>query len=179
MQLATLVKWLAGVTNYPINGALRKILLPVYDRMTSVTLTSAGLVIKGAASALAKTGGSVTYFISYGVLGKIAASTDMPALAGTVTNAQFGVYCFFVDSGGTTSMAFGGSFASLAAVKFPQFPVGKALIGFVIVNPTGTGDFVGGTTALDDGTVVPNAVFVSPTEGFDSWCLIGPPGTVV
>jgi hypothetical protein len=27
------------------------------------------------------------------------------------------------------------------------------------VHPTGTGNFVGGTTALDDGTVVPNAEY--------------------
>jgi hypothetical protein len=35
------------------------------------------------------------------------------------------------------------------------------MIGFVIVNPTGTGDFVGGTTDLDDATVAPNAVYVN------------------
>lgn len=36
-----------------------------------------------------------------------------------------------------------------------------AVFGYVIINPTGTGNFVGGTTALDDGTVVPNAVYVN------------------
>jgi hypothetical protein len=41
------------------------------------------------------------------------------------------------------------------------------MIGFVIINPTGTGPFVGGTTALDDATVVPNAVFVNVTGAFD------------
>ena len=41
---------------------------------------------------------------------------------------------------------------------------GEVVIGYVIINPTGTGNFVGGTTELDDSTVVPNAVFVN-TQG--------------
>jgi hypothetical protein len=63
--------------------------------------------------------------------------------------------------------------ATLAAVKFPQFPNDKALIGFVIIHPTGTGNFVGGTTALDDATVVPNAVYQNSTAGFDPYVLVG------
>lgn len=35
----------------------------------------------------------------------------------------------------------------------------------MIINPTGTGDFVGGTTALDDATVVPNAVYLNGNIG--------------
>jgi hypothetical protein len=97
----------------------------------------------------------------------------MPALSGTVVNATFNVFCFFVDSGGTVTSAMGTAGASLAAVQFPQFPVKKTMIGFVIINPTGTGNFVGGTTALDDATVVPNAVYVSPSGGFDPACTIG------
>ena len=51
--------------------------------------------------------------------------------------------------------------------------MGKALIGFVVINPTGTGNFVGGTTPLDDATVVPNAAYVNTTEGFDPTVILG------
>jgi hypothetical protein len=48
---------------------------------------------------------------------------------------------------------------TLAGVVFPTTPDGEVPFGVVLINPTGTGDFVGGTTALDDGTVAPNAVY--------------------
>ena len=51
--------------------------------------------------------------------------------------------------------------ATLGAAVFPTIAEGQVCIGFVIVNPTGTGDFTGGTTPLDDGTVVPNAAYVN------------------
>ena len=56
--------------------------------------------------------------------------------------------------------------STLAGVTFPTLPDGEAMIGFAIVNPTGTGDFVGGTTELDDATVVPNAVYVNTPYPF-------------
>ena len=42
----------------------------------------------------------------------------------------------------------------------------------MIINPTGTGNFVGNTTALDDVTVVPNAVYVNTIGAFDPTVLI-------
>ncbi|MDE2020869.1 MAG: hypothetical protein KGJ13_11085, partial [Patescibacteria group bacterium] len=145
----------------------------IFDRESTCPLNSAGLVIHGAAGTVPKTGSSDCYLIANGILQKITASTDMPALSGTVVNATFNVFCFFIDSAGTKTSAMGTAGTTLAKVVFPQFPKQKALIGFIIINPTGTGNFVGGTTALDDGTVVPNTVYVSPTGGFDPACLIG------
>ena len=49
---------------------------------------------------------------------------------------------------------------TLGEVVFPTVPDDNAVIGFIIVNPTGTGDFVGGTSCLDDATIVPNVVYV-------------------
>jgi hypothetical protein len=130
-------------------------------------LSSAGLVIKAGGGLLAKTGGSACQAICAGVLRSIAAATDMAALSGTVTNAKFNVYCFFIDSAGVLTSAMGVEGATLAAVVFPPMPANKACIGFVIINPTGAGNFVGNTTALDDAGVVPNAVYVSLQGGFD------------
>lgn len=154
----------------------RKALRPVFnalaDRLSSQSLSSAGLVIKAGASAIVKTGSAAYYGLANGVLVTKAAATDMAALVGTVTNAKFNVYCFYVDSAGTLTTAMGTEGATLAAVKFPPSPAGKAMIGFVVINPTGTGNFVGGTTALDDATVVPTAAYVNTQGAFDPTVLI-------
>lgn len=145
------------LTDFGTHGTLGK------SRM----LSTAGLVIHGSASALAKSGGADAYYVASGALRKLASATDMAALSGSITHAKFNVYVFFVDSGGVLSSAMGTEGASLATIAWPDFPSGKTCIGFVIVNPTGTGPFVGGTTALDDATVAPNAVYVSLLGAFD------------
>lgn len=169
----TLIRWSGNIRDMITQRAVRTILTPVFDRMTSFAISTAGLAIKAGASAIVKTGASATYLLANGILQKIAAATDMPALVGTVTNAKFNVYCFFIDVSGTVTSQMGIEGATLATVVFPQFPLNKALVGFIIVNPTGTGNFVGGTTALDDATVVPNVVYVNPVCGFDPACLTG------
>ncbi|MCY1168491.1 hypothetical protein D9M73_84880 [compost metagenome] len=121
---------------------------------------------------MVKTGATDFYAIAKGILVKKAAATDMPALVGTVVNATFNVFSFFVDSAGTVTSAMGSAGATLAAVKFPPLPVGQAFLGFIIVNPTGTGNFVGGTTVLDDATVVPNVAYISLTAGVDPTVLL-------
>lgn len=171
-MIDTITRYLSGIASVSDRNALAKILNPIADRESSGPLSTAGLVIKAGGSALAKTGASAFYAIAQGKLVKIAASTDMPALVGTVTNAKFNVFCFFVTSGGTVTSAMGTEGATLAAVKFPPIPVGAAQVGFIIINPTGTGNFVGGTTALDDATVVPNAVFLSPAGSYDTTIVI-------
>lgn len=172
MATDTLTRFLTGVDNPADQYLFRSVIGAIWDRLSSQALSSAGLVIKAGGSALAKTGASATYLLAKGTPVKIAAATDMPALSGTVTNAKFNVFVFFVDSAGTTSSAMGTEGATLAAVKFPPIPAGKAVIGFIVINPTGTGNFVGGTTALDDATVVPNAAYVSPTGPFDPTLLV-------
>lgn len=169
----TLIQNLSPVQDGLLSIAIRRISQALWDRHTSRPLTTAGLVIKAGGSALAKTGASDCYQLANGILQKITAATDMPALVGTVTNATFNVFCFFIDSAGTKTSQIGIAGTTLAKVKFPQLPQKKALIGFIIINPTGTGDFVGGTTALDDPTVAPNAVYINLTAGFDPYALLG------
>lgn len=137
-----------------------------YDRLSTQTLTSAVLAIKAGSSALVKSTEIGIYSVR-GVLVTTADNTDMAALSGTVTNALFNVYCFFINAAGTLTSAMGTEGTTLALVRWPVIPNNAAMIGFVIINPTGTGNFVGGTTALDDGTVVPGAIYVNTVGAFD------------
>lgn len=141
-----------------------------YDARVQLLATGA-LAIKAGGSAIVKTANTIyalTVAIATGLVTLVTkAASDMAALAGTVTAAKFNVFCFFIDSAGTLTSAMGTEGATLATVVFPTFPPGKACIGFVIINPTGTGNFVGGTTALDDGTVIPNAVYVNTLGGIN------------
>lgn len=140
----------------------------LFDKLQRSTinslLVSGALAIHGASSALAKTAATV-YAIVDSVLVKLAAA-DMPALAGTVTNAKFNVFVFTVNAAGTTKTYMGTEGATLGGIVFPTTADGEVPIGFVIINPTGTGNFVGGSTNLDDATVAPNAVYVNTVGEF-------------
>jgi len=171
-MLNSISQFIAGMGAVADQKAALAVATPLADRMISQSLSSAGLVIKAGGSAIVKTGASAYYGIANGVLVTKAAATDMAALVGTVTADLFNVYCFYIDSAGTLTTAMGVEGTTLAKVKFPQTPQGKAMIGFVIINPTGTGDFVGGTTALDDATVVPTAAYVNTQGAFDPTVLI-------
>lgn len=164
----TVTQQLAAVAAGKDREALRPVLNALADRLSSQSLATAGLVITATSGKkVPKVGAAAYYGIANGRLVTKAAATDMPALSGTVTNAKFNVFCFYIDSAGTLTSAMGTEGATLAAVKFPQTPEGKAIVGFIVINPTGTGNFVGDTTALDDGTVVPNTAYISPVGAFD------------
>lgn len=140
------------------------------DRMGNHTISSAGLVIKAGGGVLVKAGAEFDTKLSDGKVGRIrttAINTDMAALSGTVVNGTFNVFAFFIDFAGNLTSQMGIAGASMIAVKFPPIPKGKACIGYVRINPTGTGNFVGNTTALDNVTVVPNAVYRSIVGPFD------------
>lgn len=136
---------------------------PIFDkisrRWSNICFNSAGLVIKAGGSALAKTANTIKFTIDGALASKAAA--DCAALVGTVTAAFFNVFVFSVTAAGTFKTYAGTQATTLAGVVFPAIADGETVVGFIIVNPTGTGDFVGGTTALDDATVVPNVVYVN------------------
>ena len=130
--------------------------------LNTQALKTAGLVIKAGGGVLAKIGAADFYATVGGRLVKIAAATDMPALTGlAITAAYFNVACFFVDAAGTVTVRFGTEAAAIAGVKFPNFPLGQALVGFLLI--TYASAFTGGTTALDTATTV----YFSPTGAFD------------
>ena len=139
----------------------------LFARIVSQMLTTAGIVIFGVGSPLAKTGAAIANYLVGGVFRQIAASTSLPALSGTTATTLYNFYAWFADSTGTLTSVMGTAGATLAAAVFPACPVGSTCVGYVLIHPTGTGSFIGGTTNLDDATVVPNAVFVSPTGPFN------------
>lgn len=148
------------------NAVLSALLGPLFLRMESCTLTTAGLVVKAAASPLAKTGAAITHYISSGIKGRIAASTDMPALTGfNVANAKWNAIVFSVNKLGVVRAQIGKQDAATeAGIRWPELDQGSAILGILIINPT-TGSFTGGTTALDD--VNMNIQFISPVGTFD------------
>lgn len=170
-MLAKLQQYLAGIDNYSDQQSLGPVLRALADRLSSQTLVSGALAINGAGNAAAKVGAAV-YAVANGALVTKAANTVMAALSGTVAQNTFNVYCFYLDSAGNLTTAQGGAGATLAQVAFPNQPQGKAMVGFVLVNPTG-GTFTGGTTPLDDGTAVPNAVYVNTLGAVDPSVLLG------
>ena len=166
-QTPSIAAGVAGSSDAQMKSFMSKVQLALLTRI----LNTGGLVIKAGGSALAKTVNTVKFLIN-GNLGSKAAA-DCAALSGTVTNAKFNVFCFFVSADGTMSSAMGTEGATLADVVFPTYDQSsKAMIGFVIINPTGTGNFVGGTTPLDDGTVVPNAAYVDVPNTFNPGAFI-------
>lgn len=164
----TLKRWLEGIAATQDRWNVYRVTKPVFDRMSSATLTSAGMVISSGGATTAKTGSSDTYGVSNGVLWKVAASTTLPALTGiNISAGNFNVVCFFVDQAGTVTIAGGTQAATLAGVVFPQFPELKALLGFLII--TYASAFTGGTTPLDTATTV----YINSNEAFDPACIIG------
>ena len=162
----TLLQHLALISAGRDKQALQPIAEAVAKVFNTRAITTAGLVIKAGASALAKTGSAAFYATVGGRLVTIAGSTDMPALTGlTITANSFNVACFFIDSAGTVTVRFGTEGTALGRVKFPDFPLAQALVGFLIITHSAT--FTGGTTALDTATTV----YVSPIGAFDPTIL--------
>ena len=146
-------------TAHNANGANVKVRTGTTVSGQSLIHNSGGLAIKIAGSTLVKTVSTI-----YGMVGGVLitkAASDMAALSGTVLADAFNVYAHFISASGTLTTVMGTAGATLATVVVPQASATRAMIGYTIINPTGTGNFVGGTTALDDATVVPNAVYVN------------------
>ncbi len=168
MMLDTVRRYLAGMASQKDARSVRAVVDPMADRSSSLALNSAGLAIKSGGSALAKIGATDFYACVKGVIVKIAASTDMPALTGlNITALKYNVICFFVDSAGTVTASMGTEGAALGNIVWPQFPLNQAMIGCLIITYAST--FTGGSTPLDTATTV---YINGNTGGFDPRVLI-------
>jgi len=146
---------------------LEIMLSAIADRMSSQATSGAGLEIAGTTT-LAQIGSATTFHgVAGGVPVTIAAGTDMPALVGSITANSFNVFCFFIDSASTVTVAMGTEGTTRARVVFPPFPPKKALVGYLVITHSST--FVGGTTVLSTATTQ----YVSPVGAFDPTILIG------
>ena len=153
--------------NFPnTEGELSNLLDKIQRVLTSRCIVTGALAIHGSSSAVAKIANTVYFMIDGTLYSKTAADTS--ALAGTVTAAKFNVFVFTLNAAGSFHTYMGTEGAALLNVVFPTIPDGEVSVGWVIINPTGTGNFVGGTTALDDATVVPTAVYVNSGDAFNA-----------
>lgn len=149
-----------------INGLaqvqMRNALGELQKGVTDCLFNTAGLAIGSSSKKAVKVVNTVYALINGAVVKK---TTAEKALAGTITNAKFNVYVLSLSADGTLNIAMGTEGATLGAVVLPAILASDVMLGMVIVNPTGTGNFVGGTTDLDDATVVPNAVYINSPFG--------------
>lgn len=169
---STISQYLSGLPSAGEQLALRPILRALGDRLSSQTINSAALRIKGGSASPTVQTNAASLYVCGGKFVTKATAQDLPALSGTVANGTFNVFAFFIDATGTFTSVMGQAASTLAGVVFPTIPERVATVGFVIINPTGTGNFVGGTTALDDATVVPNAVFANTIGAFEPSVLL-------
>lgn len=146
------------------DATLRATLLKFQSAIVDQLLTTGGLVIGSTSKKAVKIANTIYALIDGAIVKKTTAEI---ALAGTVTNAKFNVFVLSIVAAGTVVATMGTEGATIGAVVFPIVPADSAVIGFVIINPTGTGNFVGATTDLDDATVVPNAVYVNTLGTFN------------
>ena len=161
-MLDTLSALLAGVPGGLTRDNLTKLLRPAIDRLSTQAVVNAAPVIFGATSVNAKTAASTTYFSVQGKIVSVAASTPLttPSLAAFPANS-YSICCWFVDKTGTITALVGAPGTSLSTAQFPNFPEGKALIGFAIA--TLAGGMQWGTTALDAATTL----YFGPVGAFD------------
>lgn len=146
------------------DAALRSALTKLQTNAVDFVLNTAGLTLGSSSKPKLKIANTV-YALIDGVL--VKKTTAEVTISGTVTNAKFNVFVLSMTADGTVTATMGTEGATIGAVVFPTIPANSVVIGFSIINPTGTGNFVGGTTDHDDATVVPNAVYVNTPFSFN------------
>lgn len=168
-MIDTITRFLSAIPDAATRRAVRNVVRPGVDRLSSQALTTAGLVINGAGATFAKTGAAPCYACAAGKLVMIPAGTALPAPTGLAIPAgSTAVASFYTDSAGNITMQGSTPAALLPSVTWPEPLPGQALIGLLII--TASGAFTGGTTALDATTTT---VFVSPVFGcFDPTALV-------
>ena len=161
MTMEKLTQRINQIGDLMVRRNLQLVLEGIYKRMGNFAIQGAGLTIGTTKPKL--TSGTAWYGTVGGILVKKAATTDLITLttASNCTNAKFNVTVFTINSSGTITNRAGIEGSSLATISWPTLPSTEAVFGILIVNPTG-GNFVGGTTDLNDATVQPNAVYLNP-----------------
>lgn len=154
-----------GVTlsSSDIRSALTKLQTNVVD----LVLSSAALAIGSSSKKKVKIANTIYYMIDGVMYSKTTEEVAFTATTHDVANAKFAVFVLSIDAAGTVTITKSADADTLAEVVFPTVPADEVVIGFVIINPTGTGAFDATSTDLDDATVVPNAVYVNTPYPFN------------
>ncbi len=106
--------------------------------------------------------GNAAVFTVNGVFYALIATDNYWDLTGfNVTNGAFNICLLCMDDASAMQIGIGTEAALAADVILSDTPADSCVVGQVLVNPTGAGNFVGGTTDLDDAGVVPNAVYTN------------------
>jgi|GEM_PF-3148108 len=125
---------------------------------------SVGLVAQAGTNTKVKTTNTVQYTI--GGFAYTKAATDNFWVLDTtcnVTNAYWNGIWLGINAAGTAVFQAGTQATTQAGIVMPMPAATTCVLGYLTINPTGTGNFVGGTTPLNDGTVVPNAAYYDIT----------------
>lgn len=128
---------------------------------TDMLLRSCALAIGSSSKAKVKNTVAAYYTINGVTYTTAIAETAFTATTHDVTNAYFRIFLLSVAAAGTITITAGAEAATLAAAGIPAVPTGHIALGYVLINPTGTGIFDASTTELDDATVAPNAVYIN------------------
>jgi hypothetical protein len=129
--------------------------------LVNITMQSAAIAIATTKTKIKTVTDPIAYLID-GVFYSKAATDNFWVLTGfTCTNALYNKCLLCIDASGNMQIAAGTEAATANAVTLPTIPASYAVVGVVQVHPTGTGNFTGGTTELDDATVVPNATYTN------------------
>jgi hypothetical protein len=148
----TVAQQLAAMASVGDEAALRPILNAIADRLASQAFNAGTLAIATTTQHV-KTTGTVK-LVAGGRHVALAAADPIYSLvaANSVAINKFNVLCLYCNSAGVVTAKMGEEAGSLAAVKYPTPPEGKAMFGIVTIS-AGANVFTGGTTALTGGTV--------------------------
>lgn len=80
-----------------------------------------------------------------------------------VTNANWNGIWLGLNAAGAAVIQAGTQASTQAGIIMPAPAATTCVVAYLTINPTGAGNFVGGTTSLSDGSVVPNAAFYDLT----------------
>lgn len=130
------------------------VLADLINSLQNRVVQQATLAIKAGSSAIVRTTTPLLYKVGDELLRKAAG--DLSALVGTLATAKSAAWAFYIDGSGTVTTAAKTADATthdaaLALVTAP--PVGKIMFGVVVIDNATGSNFVGGTTALDVGSL--------------------------
>jgi len=160
-------KTIAHNSNVTCNENDLDVIKNIQTNLVDLVLNSAGLVIGSSSKKKVKLANAIHYLIDGVLYTAAGAEVALTATTHNVAAGKFAAFLVLIDAAGTVTFAKSADAASLAAVVLPAVPADNVVVGIVIINPTGTGNFVAATTDLDDATVVPNAVYINTNYPFN------------